>query len=168
MGQAKKKLAKKKEQKNRKETPSLYNRRARYDFEILDTLQAGLVLQGTEIRSIRLGRGHLAESFVKINKVYEVYLYGMTIPRYEFGNLHNHDPHRVRKLLLHKKQIKRWQKQVEKQKLTIIPLRLYFRQAWAKLEIALAKRKLQHDKRKELKEKSVQMEVKRALKEALS
>ncbi len=163
MGSAKKKLEKK-AQKKRPDTPTLFNRKARGEFEVLDTLQAGIMLSGTEIRSIRLGRGQLGESFVRIDKTGEVFLYGMTIPQYEFGNRYNHDPTRIRKLLLNRKEISRWQSRVDREKLTIIPLKLYFRGSWAKLEIALAKRKLLHDKRKDLKEKAVERDLKREIK----
>ena len=163
MGNANKNLEKK-AAKGKKETPTLYNRKARHEFEILDTLHAGMILTGTEIRSIRLGRGQLNESFVRIDKKGEVYLFGMTIPQYEFGNRYNHDPTRIRKLLLNRKEIDRWRARVEREKLTIVPLKLYFRNSWVKLELALAKRKLQHDKRKELKDKAIELETKRAIK----
>ncbi|MDX1921481.1 MAG: SsrA-binding protein SmpB [Candidatus Caenarcaniphilales bacterium] len=163
MGRAKKQLEKK-EKKVKKETPTLVNRKAYHEFEILDTLQAGAVLTGTEVKSLRLGRGQLGEGFVRIDKKGEVFLYGVTIPLYEFGNRYNHDPTRIRKLLMNKKEIDRWKARVDREKLTIIPLRLYFTRSFVKLQIGLAKRKLQHDKRKELKDKAINIEVNREVK----
>jgi len=164
MGKAEKKLDKKSDQAKKKETPTLLNRKAFHEFEILDTLQAGIVLQGTEVKSLRLGRGQLGEGFVRIDKQGEVYLYGVTIPQYEFGNRYNHDPTRIRKLLLSKKEIERWRSRVEREKLTIVPLKLYFTRSWVKLQLGLAKRKLTHDKRKELKDKAVNRDVAREMK----
>jgi SsrA-binding protein len=166
MGTAKKKLEKKSAvAKKKADSPTIYNRKARQEFELLDTLQAGIILTGTEIRSIRLGRGQLGEGFVRIDKAGEVYLYGMTIPQYEFGNRYNHDPTRIRKLLLNRKEINRWHARVDREKLTIVPLRLFFRSSWAKLEIALAKRKLAPDKRKDLKDKAIERDMKREIKD---
>ncbi len=150
--------------KKRKDTPNIFNRKVLGDFDILDKLQAGLMLTGTEVKSIRLGRGQLGEGFVKINKQNEAYLYGVTIPQYEFGNRYNHDPTRIRKLLLSRKELNKWRARAERETLTIVPLRLYFRGSWAKLEIALAKRKLKHDKRRELKDKAIEREVSREIK----
>jgi len=165
-----KKKKKKNNSKSNKSASSqsitLLNRKAYSEFDVLDTLSTGIVLQGTEVKSLRLGRGQLTESFVRIDKKLEAYLYGMTIPHYEFGNRHNHDTTRVRKLLLQKKELLRWQSKIERENLTIIVLKLYFRRSWAKLEIALAKRKKLHDKRRELRQKTVNREIQRELKRA--
>lgn len=164
MGNAKNKL-KHKAKKTQSDSPSILNRRARHDFEILDTLVAGMVLTGTEVKSLRLGRGQLSESFVRIDKSMEAFLFGMTIPHYEFGNINNHNPDRTRKLLLQKKELYRWKSKAEKDKLTIIPLKLFWKQnTFAKLEIGLAKRKSLHNKRETLRRKAVEMDVKRELK----
>jgi len=157
-----KKQKKKKHEKSN--TPILQNRIARHEFEIIDTLIAGVVLTGTEVKSIRLGRGELRESFIRIDKSGEAYLYGMTIPKYEFGNINNHDPTRIRKILLTKKELMRWKSKADQEKLTIIILRLFFKNSLVKLEIALAKRKQLHDKRKDLKQKAVSLDLKRELK----
>lgn len=164
MGNAKKKLEQKKAAVKKKETPTLLNRKAFHDFEILDTLQAGVVLVGTEVKSLRLGRGQLGEGFVRFDKRGEAQLFGVTIPQYEFGNRYNHDPTRIRKLLMNKKEIERWRSRVDRENLTIIPLKLYFTRSFVKLQIGLAKRKLNQDKRKELKDKAVNREVERELK----
>ncbi|HEY9886664.1 MAG TPA: SsrA-binding protein SmpB [Vampirovibrionales bacterium] len=166
MGRAKKKIEKKALKPKVSAPPTLFNKKARFEFEILEVLQAGLILTGTEVKSLRLGRGQLAEGFVKINKKLEAYLYGVTIPKYEFGNRYNHDPDRIRKLLMNKKEILKWKSQAEKEKLTIVPLKIYFKGSWVKVKLGLAKRKLQHDKRKELKEKAVNQDIKREVKKA--
>jgi SsrA-binding protein len=163
MGRAKKQLSKKAEAQ-KKETPSFLNRKAHHDFEILDTLQAGLILVGTEVKSLRLGRAQLNEGFVRIDKNGEVFLYGVTIPQYEFGNRYNHDPTRIRKLLLNSKEILKWKMRVDREKLTIVPLKIYFNRGWVKVLIGLAKRKLLHDKRKQLKNEAIDMETKKAIK----
>lgn len=163
MGRAKKQLEKK-EKKVKKETPTLVNRKAYHEFEIIDTIQAGVILTGTEVKSLRLGRGQLGEGFVRIDKKGEAFLFGVTIPLYEFGNRYNHDPNRIRKLLLNKKEILRWKSQVDREKLTIIPLRLYFTRSFVKLQIGLAKRKQLHDKRKELRDDAVNREIQREIK----
>jgi SsrA-binding protein len=165
MGRAKKQLAKKEIKKvAKKETPTLTNRKAHHDFEILETMQAGLILSGTEVKSLRLGRGQLNEGFMKINKNNEAFLYGVTIPKYEFGNRYNHDPDRIKKLLLTRKELLKWRSRMERDKLTAIPLKLYFKDSWVKVLIGLAKRKLNEDKRRDLKEKAVTRELQREVK----
>ncbi len=154
-----------KQKKKKIETASIANRRARGEFEILETKVVGLILLGTEVKSLRLGHGQLQESFVRIDKKDEGYLYGMTIPKYEFGNIYNHDPTRVRKLLMKKEELERWRARQERDTLTIVPLKLFFHGSWAKLEIALAKRKKLHDKRKDLKDKAVKLDMARELKD---
>ncbi|MDJ0624939.1 MAG: SsrA-binding protein SmpB [Candidatus Caenarcaniphilales bacterium] len=165
MGRAKKQIEKKqKKAATKKDTPTLLNRKAHHEFEVLETLQAGLLLTGTEVKSLRLGRGQLGEGFIKINKQCEAFLYGTTIPKYEYGNRYNHEPDRIRKLLLTRKELQKWKARVDREKLTIIPLKLYFKGSWVKVLIGLAKRKLQHDKRKELKEKAVNRDINREVK----
>ncbi len=153
-----------KDKVKKKETPTISNRKAFAEFEIIETLVAGIILTGTEIKSLRLGRGKLNEAFAKIDKNCEMYLYGMNIPKYECGNRYNHEPDRIRKLLLNKKEILKWKSKAERENLTIIGLKLFFRGQWAKIEIALCKRKLLHDKRKELKQKAIDRDTERDLK----
>jgi len=161
MGRAKKKLEKK-NSKNRITSPSVKNKKAFFEFEILEKKVAGVILKGTEVKSIRKSQIKLEESFVRIYK--EVFLYGATIGKYEFGNRNNHDPKRVKKLLLNKREILKWKAEAQEKKLTIIPTRVFFKGSFVKLELGLAKRKLKYDKRKELKEKSIKRELNRELK----
>ena len=134
------------------------NRKARFDYHIIETLQAGIVLKGTEVKSIRQGKVDLKESFARVEKG-EVWLYGMHISPYEHGNIHNHDPLRTRKLMLKEQEIDRLVGKVNAQGLTLIPLKVVFDGNWAKVELALAKAKQQQDKRAKLKEKATQKEV---------
>jgi len=122
------------------------NRRARHDYHIEETMEAGIVLQGTEVKSLRLGRVNLRDSFARVEKG-EVFLYDMHISPYEQGNRFNHDPLRVRKLLLHKREIKRLIGKTREEGYTLIPTRLYFSRGKAKVELALAKGKKLYDKR---------------------
>ena len=154
----------KKKNKDSANSPVILNRKARGEFEIIETLVAGIELRGTEVKSIRLSRVQLKESFVKFSKNSEAFLYGMTIAQYEFGNIYNHDPDRTRKLLLNKKEIIKWKSKIERENLTIVPLKLFFIRSHIKLEIAMAKRKQLHDKRKELHEKAIDRDTKREIK----
>ncbi|MDH6367818.1 MULTISPECIES: SsrA-binding protein SmpB [Breznakia] len=122
------------------------NRKAKHEYFIEDTFEAGLVLHGTEIKSIRKGSVQLKESFITFIDG-EAYIKNMHIPPYEYGNRFNHDETRERKLLLHKHEIKKLQQKVKLQGYTVVPLRLYIHHGKAKLEIALAKGKHLYDKR---------------------
>lgn len=128
------------------------NRRARHDYTIDSTVEAGLVLQGTEVKSLREGRASLAQSFVSIDPHHEMWLEGANIPEYLNGTWTNHAPKRKRKLLLHADQIMRFERGVEAKGYTIVPLSLYFKDGRAKVEIALAKGKREYDKRQALRE----------------
>ena len=158
-------MSKAKKSKTEDNRPKILNRRARFDYEILDKMVAGIVLTGTEVKSIRASQTQLNEAFVRIDKKAEAYLYGMTIAHYKHGSLNNHDPNRIRKLLLNKREIERWKSKVEQERLTIIPLKIFFKGPYIKLEIALAKRKLKHDKRKTLKAKAIEKDLARELKQ---
>ncbi len=125
------------------------NRKARHDYEILDTVEAGLVLQGTEIKAIREGRVNLSDAYAKPENG-ELWLVNAHIAHYSSGNVANHDPTRPRKLLLHRDQIVRMSREVGERGLTIIPLRLYLRRHVAKVELGLAKGRRQYDKRRVL------------------
>ena len=142
-----------------------YNRRARHEFEIEDTYDAGLVLVGTEVKSLRAGRLNFQDSFCRIevtNGKPEIWLYNMHINPYEQGNRYNVDTKRRRKLLLHGWQILELKTQTEQKGLTIVPLQLYFQRGFAKLEIALARGKKLHDKRDSIAERDQEREARRA------
>lgn len=139
------------------------NRKARHDYYILDTYEAGLVLKGTEVKSLREGKVSLRESFAQFENN-ELYIMNMHISPYAFGNIFNVNPKRKRKLLLHQREIDRLRGQVEEKGLTLVPLRIYFRRGHAKIELALAKGKKLYDKRRILAEKDAQREVERELK----
>ena len=138
------------------------NRRARHDYEILSVLEAGLMLTGTEVKSLRAGRAALADGYAMINDG-EVWLYGVHIPEYAQGTWTNHEPRRVRKLLLHKKEIVKLERATGEGGLTLVPLSLYFRDGKAKVELALARGRRTYDKRHELARRDAEREVERAL-----
>ena len=123
------------------------NRKARFDYEILETVEAGLVLRGTEIKSIRQGQTHLSNAYAKPEGG-ELWLFNAHIALYSSGSTNNHDPTRPRKLLLHKDQISRLSRQVEERGLTIVPLKLYLKRHVAKVELGLARGRRKYDKRR--------------------
>ena len=139
------------------------NRKAFHDYLIFDKFVAGLVLTGTEIKSIRKGMINLKDSFAKIEEG-EVFLYGMHISPYEQGNRFNHKPDRVRKLLLNKKEIMKIDSKIKKENYTIVPLELFLSKGFAKIEIALAKGKKLYDKRESIAKKSQDRDIQRSLK----
>ncbi|MDQ0167721.1 SsrA-binding protein SmpB [Bacillus horti] len=140
------------------------NKKARHDFHIEETYEVGIVLTGTEIKSIRSGKANLKDSFARINNG-EVYLINMHISPYEQGNRYNHDPLRTRKLLMKKKEISKLIGLTKEQGLSLIPLRMYLKGGFAKLELALAKGKKLYDKREDLKRKDAQRDIQRAFRE---
>ena len=139
------------------------NRRARHDYAIEETLEAGLVLTGTEIKSIRAGRANLAEAYARIERG-EAWLIGAHIAPYEQGNRNNHEPTRTRKLLLHKDQIAELAGRTQTKGLTLVPLRLYIRDGHAKLELGIARGKKAHDKRRAIAERDMRRELERQTK----
>ena len=140
---------------------NIKNRKAFHEFEILETMEAGLVLKGTEIKSIREGKVSLQEAYCHISNG-EAYVKAMTISPYEQGSFSNHEPTRERKLLLGKKEIEKLQKKTEEKGLTVVPTRLYISdRGFAKLQIGLAKGKKLFDKRDSLKKKDQDRELKR-------
>ncbi|WP_368275353.1 SsrA-binding protein SmpB [Coprobacillus cateniformis] len=141
------------------------NKKAYHDYFILDTYEAGIELQGTEIKSIRKGSVNLKDSFIRIRND-EAFIDNMHIAPYEQGNRFNHEPLRQRKLLLHKKEIKKLQKELKEKGLTIVPTKLYFNTSKLKVEIALARGKKLYDKRQDLKEKDSKRDIEKALKHA--
>lgn len=139
------------------------NRRAGHDYEILETFEAGIVLQGTEIKSLRNHGGSLQDAFVDA-KGSELWLLNSTISPYSFGNIHNHEDKRPRKLLMHKREIERLRRSIQEKGLTLIPLSIFLnKKGIAKVRIAIAKGKKTHDKRASLKEKEDQRAIQRAL-----
>ena len=142
--------------------PIARNKRARHEYHILETWEAGLALTGTEVKALRAGKANLTDAFGVV-KDGEVYLLNLHISPYEQGNIFNHDPTRTRKLLLHRREIRRMIGAVERQGLTLVPLELYFRRGRAKVALALAKGKQAHDKREDLRKKDDEREMARAL-----
>lgn len=140
------------------------NRKANYDYEIIDTYKAGVVLTGTEIKSIRLGRITLKDSYAII-KNNEIFLLNVHISSYEQGNRFNHDELRTRKLLLHKKEIIKLKEKIDKEGFTIIPLKLYFVKGKVKILLGLAKGKKNYDKREAIKKKDIERQIATDLKE---
>ncbi|MHB1224144.1 MAG: SsrA-binding protein SmpB [Gemmatimonadaceae bacterium] len=138
------------------------NRRARYDYHVLDSWEAGLVLSGTEVKSLRDGKANLTDAY-GIVKDGEVWLLNLHISPYERGTHFNHEPTRSRKLLLHKREIRKLIGAVERQGLTLVPLELYFKQGRAKVRLALGKGKKQHDKRADDKKREDERDMARAL-----
>jgi len=138
------------------------NRKARHDYSILDVYEAGLVLTGTEVKSLRLGRASLVDGFATIDDG-EMFLHNVHIPEYEQGSWTNHEPRRVRKLLLHREEIGRLIGKTKESGLTIVPLSLYFSAGKAKVELGLARGKKSYDKRQDLARRDADREVARAL-----
>lgn len=138
------------------------NRRARYNYEISDTVEAGLVLKGTEIKAIREGRVNLSDSYAKPENG-ELWLVNAHIAQYSAGSRNNHDPTRPRKLLLHKRQMVELTKQVSERGLTLVPLRLYIRRHVAKVELGVGRGRKLYDKRRVLVEKYREQEAKEAV-----
>jgi SsrA-binding protein len=138
------------------------NRRARHEYEILETFEAGLVLQGTEVKSLRAGQVSFKDSYATIQNT-EAWLVGCHISPYRQGGYANHDPERRRKLLLHRREINRLQGKTAERGLTIVPLRVYFKDGRVKLEVGLARGKKLHDKRVALRERETRREMDREI-----
>lgn len=141
------------------------NRRARYDYHIEDSYEAGIALTGTEVKSLRFGEGSIGESYAEVNDG-EVWLVNANIPEFSHGNRFNHEPKRPRKLLLHEREIKKLHGAVAREGMTLVPLSIYFNGCGrAKVELALAKGKKAHDKRETIKERDWKREAARILKD---
>ena len=138
------------------------NRKARHDYAIVETFEAGMVLTGTEVKSLRLGRASLVDGFATIDDG-EVFLRNVHIPEYDQGSWTNHEPRRTRKLLLHRDEIRRLIGKTKESGLTLVPLALYFSAGKAKVEIGLARGKKSYDKRQDLAKRDADREVQRAL-----
>jgi SsrA-binding protein len=137
------------------------NRKAYHDYAISDTYEAGMALTGTEVKSLRLSRASLVDAFAQVSNG-EIYLHGMHIPEYTMGTWTNHEPRRVRKLLLNRMEIDRLMSKVRESGLTMIPLSVYFSDGWAKVEIGLAKGKKSYDKRQDLAKRDAAKEIAQA------
>lgn len=152
--------------KKDKDEPGLVNicrnRRAYHDYEIHDTIECGVVLVGTEVKSLRDGHGNLEDAFAKIDRD-EIWLLGCEIPEYTFGNRLNHKPKRPRKLLLHRREITKFAEKAAVKGFTLVPTRMYFKEGKAKVELAVAKGKQSHDKRQALKSNEAKREIQRAM-----
>ncbi len=140
------------------------NKKAYHDYFIEEKFEAGMVLMGTEVKSLRQGKANLNDSFAMV-KGGEAFLHNLHISPYDFGNRQNHDPDRMRKLLLHKKEIVKLFGKVREQGYSLVPLRLYFKNGLVKVEMGLAKGKKLYDKREDMKQKDMKRDVAQALKE---
>jgi SsrA-binding protein len=142
--------------------PIATNRKARHDYQILETLEAGIALKGTEVKSLRQGKANINDSYAMVAGG-EAFLCNAHVSPYEFGNRENPDPLRNRKLLLHKREIAYIEGQIARKGLTCVPLRLYFKAGRAKVELALAKGKKAHDRRETLRRRVAEREMERAM-----
>jgi SsrA-binding protein len=138
------------------------NRKARHDYTIMDTYEAGMQLTGTEVKSLRAGRASLVDAFAQVSNG-EIFLHSMHIPEYTQGTWTNHEPRRIRKLLLNRGEILKLAGKVREDGLTMVPLQVYFSDGWAKVEIGLARGKRDYDKRQDLAKKDAQKEISRAV-----
>jgi len=144
--------------------PTVDNRRARFEYEFLERIEAGIVLTGTEIKSLRSGQTSISEAYARIRDG-ELWLLSMYVPPYKQGSFSNVEPNRPRKLLLHRKDIDRLADRISEKGLTLVPTRLYFKRGRAKVEIALARGKKLWDKRREEQDRDVKRDIARALRE---
>lgn len=138
------------------------NRKARHDYDILETYETGIALVGTEVKSLRVGKANLKDSYAAL-KNGEVWLYGVHISPYSHGNIFNHNPERDRKLLLHRREIRRLIGKTKQSGLTLVPLRMYFKRGKAKVELALARGKRQYDKRQAMARRDAERDLRREI-----
>jgi SsrA-binding protein len=138
------------------------NKKARHDYALSDFIEAGLELVGTEVKSLRAGRASLTDGFAQIRDG-QVWLHNLHIPEYDPGTWTNHEPRRVRKLLMHKAEINKLSKLIKEQGITLVPISIYFKDGYAKVEIAVAKGKKAHDKREAIKERMAKREAETAV-----
>ena len=140
------------------------NRKARHNYKILDTIEAGLELRGTEVKSLREGKANMGDSYARVENR-QAFLHNLHISEYSQGNQFNHDPLRKRRLLLHRREIDRMRGRVNEKGLTLIPLKLYFKRGMAKVELGLAKGKREYDRRHDIARREAQREMEAAFKE---
>lgn len=138
------------------------NRKARHEYEVLDTLECGIVLEGSEVKSLRQGRMSIDEAYGRVDKG-EVWLLGLDIQEYSFANVQNHDPRRRRKLLMHRREIKKFAAKAYEKNLTLVPLKMYFTRGRAKVLLGICRGKKQYDKRESMKKRDVQRDIDRAM-----
>jgi SsrA-binding protein len=142
------------------------NRKARFNFEIEDTIECGIELRGTEVKSIRAGKMSFADSYARVIDG-ELYLLGFHITPYDHGNIFNHEPVRERKLLAHAQEIKRLQRRIDERGFTLVPLRIYLKKGMVKVELGLGRGKKLHDKRESIKQKDLKREADREMRNRL-
>ncbi|MEE4311455.1 MAG: SsrA-binding protein SmpB [candidate division KSB1 bacterium] len=140
------------------------NKKARFQYEIVEQIEAGIVLLGTEVKALRLGKVNLKDSFATI-KDGEAFLYNMHISPYEQGNIYNHDPERVRKLLLHRQEIKRLTGKIQEKGMTLVPLKIYFKEGRVKVELGLGRGKRFADRRQDIARRDQERDLQREFKE---
>src|SRR5262249_42216511 len=138
------------------------NKRAFHEYEVMDRLECGIVLTGTEVKSLREGAANLEDAYAKIEDG-EVWLLGSDIPEYSMGNRLNHKPKRPRKLLLHRREIGKFAGKASERGYTLVPLQMYFKHGLAKVELAIARGKQMHDKRQDLKKRDADRDIRRAM-----
>jgi SsrA-binding protein len=139
------------------------NKKAKFNYYVTDSLECGIELKGTEVKSVKAGKFSFSDSYAKIDND-ELWLVGLHISLYSFGNIHNHDPDRNRKLLVHKQEIKRLKRKIMEKGLTLVPLRFYLIKGLVKVEIGICKGKKIHDKREVIKKRDLQREAQREFK----
>ena len=150
------------DQPRQKFSPSVVNKKARFDYQLLEKLEAGIVLMGSEVKSLRQGKATLNESYARIING-ELFLLGCNIATYDHANTLNHNPTRTRKLLVHRREINKLQSKLVQKGLTLVPVRIYFSQGRAKVELALARGKTHFDKREKIKEREIKRDIRQAL-----
>ncbi|TVR77619.1 MAG: SsrA-binding protein SmpB [Chitinophagaceae bacterium] len=144
---------------------NIRNKRAGFDYELVEKITAGIILTGTEIKSVREGKATINEAYCYFDNNGNLWIKNMHISEYKFGNIHNHDPIRERKLLLKKKELSKFHDKVKEKGLTVVPVKLFLSErGWAKLVVALAKGKKVHDKRSTIKERDIKKEMDREMK----
>lgn len=142
------------------------NRRARHEYEILQTFETGIELTGTEVKSMRVGRANLQDAFARIEQG-QLWLYNCHISPYDFGNRFNHEPTRKRRLLMHKREIARLHQQIKEKGLTLVPLKLYFKRNWVKVDLALARGKQLYDKRDAITKRDTKRQLDKLVKQSI-
>lgn len=151
--------------KDNKSSQIVRNKKAFHDFEVMEGLECGIVLQGTEVKSLREGKVNFAQTYAYVNKKGELILQGLHIAPYAMGNRMNHEPERPRKLLAHKREIRRLAQKVEQQGLTLVPLKLYWKQGKCKVDLGLVRGKARFDKRSSLREKDMNRQIERQIRD---